>query len=99
MIGRSQVLNATWGILVMSIFFLLVGSLAGYGEILEMNQQAKAITKKADCIKENTNGIKKEFNACKSTGFGDRYCAKIVSELYCKADASDVLQALGIETH
>lgn len=91
--------DVNWGIWVMSIFILLVGSLAKYADILEMDQQAKAITKKVDCIKENTNEIKEEFNACKSTGFGDRSCAKIVSELFCKADTSDVLQVLGIETH
>lgn len=91
--------DVNWGIWVMSIFILLVGSLAEYADILKMDQQAKAITKKADCIKESTKEIKGEFNACKSTGFGDRYCAKIVSELFCKADTSDVLQVLGIENH
>lgn len=66
-------------------------------EIARLEYKIETLTKKMECLKENTNAIKKEFDACKATGVEDSYCAKLVSSLYCKADAVDILEAVGIE--
>lgn len=97
----NKVSNAIY-ITIGTVLVLIIGYygnkyLEGMEEIARLEYRIETLTKKMECLKENTSAIKKEFDACKTAGFEDNYCAKQVSGLYCKADAVDIFEAVGVK--